>query len=95
MDINRFEISTDVTWRDQPVHLTVTEFLMLLAMARRPGHVKTREQLMREGYPYDVYVSERTIDSHIKRIRRKFADVVPDFDGVETVHGLGYRYRES
>lgn len=90
LDLDRYS----VTWRDQPVQLTVTEFLMLLAMARRPGHVKTREQLMREGYPYDVYVSERTIDSHIKRIRRKFADVDEDFDGIETVHGLGYRYKE-
>lgn len=90
LDLDRYS----VTWREQPVRLTVTEFLMLLAMARRPGHVKTREQLMREGYPYDVYVSERTIDSHIKRIRRKFADVDADFDGIETVHGLGYRYKE-
>lgn len=90
LDLDRYS----VTWRDKPVQLTVTEFLMLLAMARRPGHVKTREQLMREGYPYDVYVSERTIDSHIKRIRRKFTDVDTDFDGIETVHGLGYRYKE-
>ena len=91
LDLDRYSVS----WRDQPVQLTVTEFLMLLAMARKPGHVKTREQLMREGYPYDVYVSERTIDSHIKRIRRKFAAVDAEFDGIETVHGLGYRYRES
>ncbi len=90
LDLDRYT----VRWGDDQVQLTVTEFLMLLSMARRPGHVKTREQLMREGYPYDVYVSERTIDSHIKRIRRKFAQVDPGFDGIETVHGLGYRYRE-
>jgi len=91
LDLDRYTVH----WRDHSVSLTVTEFLMLLAMARRPGHVKSREQLMREGYPYDVYVSERTIDSHIKRIRRKFAQVAPDFDCIETVHGLGYRFREA
>ena len=75
--------------------LTVTEFMILNALARRPGHVKTRQQLMQEGYPHDAYVSDRTIDSHIKRLRRKFVDVDPDFDGIETVYGLGYRYRQG
>ncbi len=91
LDLDRYTVH----WCQQSVSLTVTEFLMLLAMARRPGHVKSREQLMREGYPYDVYVSERTIDSHIKRIRHKFAAVDQAFDAIETVHGLGYRYREA
>ncbi len=81
-------------WRGRPVALTVTEFLILNALARRPGHVKTRQQLMEEGYPHDAYVSDRTIDSHIKRLRRKFFDADPDFDGIETVYGLGYRYRQ-
>ena len=67
----------------------------LHALARRPGHVKTREQLMNEGYPHDTFVSDRTIDSHIKRIRKKFVAVDDRFDGIETVYGLGYRYTEE
>ncbi len=82
-------------WGGRPVPLTVTEFLMLRALVRHPGHVKTRNQLMSEGYPHDTYVSERTIDSHIKRLRRKFEDVDPEFAAVETVYGLGYRYRSD
>ncbi len=82
-------------WRDRAVPLTVTEFMILNALARRPGHVKTRQQLMEEGYPHDAYVSDRTIDSHIKRLRRKFLDADPEFDGIETVYGLGYRYRQG
>jgi len=77
------------------VPLTVTEFMMLHALVRRPGHVKTRQQLMEQGYPHDTYVSDRTIDSHIKRIRKKFSTIDPGFDGIETVYGLGYRYTES
>jgi len=75
--------------------LTVTEFLILKALTRHPGHVKTRQQLMQEGYAHDVYVSERTIDSHIKRLRRKLSGADPAFDRIETVHGLGYRYQEG
>lgn len=82
-----------VRWRDQPLQLTVTEFLLLRALARRPGHVKSRQQLIEEAYSHDTYVSERTIDSHVKRVRKKFHGVDPDFDGLETVYGLGYRYR--
>ena len=82
-------------WKDQEIPLTVTEFLILRALARRPGQVKTRRQLMEEGYPHDAFVSERTIDSHIKRIRRKFEAAEPAFACVETVHGLGYRYRRA
>ena len=80
-------------WNGTPLALTVTEFLILRALVRFPGHVKTRRQLMEEGYPHDAYVSERTIDSHIKRLRRKFADLDSSFEAIETVHGLGYRYQ--
>ncbi len=85
----------EVRWRDAPVGLTVSEFRVVDALARRPGHVKTRTQLLEEGYPHDAYVSERTIDSHIKRIRRKFEEVEPSFDEIETVYGLGYRWRRD
>ncbi len=84
-----------VRWRGAAVPLTVTEFLMLHSLVRHPGHVKTRDQLMSEGYPHDTYVSERTIDSHIKRLRRKFEQADPGFAGIETVYGLGYRYRSD
>ena len=82
-------------WDGRPIGLTVTEFLILRALARRPGHVKTREQLIEEGYPHDTYVSDRTIDSHVKRMRKKLDAVAPGFDGIETVYGLGYRWREG
>ncbi|HSM12911.1 MAG TPA: response regulator transcription factor [Thermoanaerobaculia bacterium] len=78
----------------RPVALTVTEFLMLSALARHPGHVKTRRQLMEQGYAHDAYVSDRTIDSHIKRLRHKLCEADSGFDAIETVYGLGYRYRE-
>jgi len=84
-----------VRWNDTEIPFTVTEFRILQALARRPGQVKTRRQLMEEGYPQDAFVSERTIDSHIKRIRRKFEEIDPGFGRVETVHGLGYRYRRA
>jgi two-component system response regulator ChvI len=90
LDLERFT----ARWEGAPVALTVTEFMLLKALASRPGHVKTRRQLMEEGYPQDAYVSERTIDSHIKRLRRKFLELTPGFDAIQTVHGLGYRYRE-
>ena len=81
-------------WRGQPVALTVTEFLLLQALARRPGIVRTREQLMDAAYPDRVSVSDRTIDSHVKRIRRKLTALDADFDAIEAVYGAGYRYRE-
>ncbi len=84
-----------VCWKGTPVPLTVTEFLIVAALARHPGHVKSRKQLMEQGYPHDAYVSERTIDSHIKRLRSKFAQVDPSFAAIDTVHGLGYRYVED
>ena len=83
-----------VTWKDSPVALTLTEFLLLQALARRPGIVKTRDQLMEAAYPERVSVTDRTIDSHIKRIRRKFDAVDRTFNALESVYGAGYRYNE-
>jgi two-component system response regulator ChvI len=82
-------------WRGEALALTITELLLLQALARHTGHVKTRQQLMEEAYPNDAYVSERTIDSHVKRLRRKFEGRDAAFAGIETVHGLGYRWVES
>ncbi len=82
------------TWEGDPVTLTVTEFLILQALAQRPGFVKSRDQLMDAAYDDQVYVDDRTIDSHIKRIRKKFRDVADDFNSIETLYGVGYRYRE-
>jgi two-component system response regulator ChvI len=84
-----------VSWGEEAVSLTVTEFLLLQGLVRRPGLVKTREQLMAEAYPDRVSVSDRTIDSHIKRIRRKFMAVDPAFDAIEGVYGAGYRYLQG
>jgi len=79
-------------WKGAPVPLTVTEFLLLKALAQRPGIVKTRDRLMEEAYPEPTTVSDRTIDSHVKRIRRKFQAVDPTFAAIEGVYGAGYRY---
>jgi two-component system response regulator ChvI len=84
-----------VTWDGKPVTLTVTEFLILEALASRPGVVKSRNQLLDIAYQDDVYVDDRTIDSHIKRVRRKFRAVDADFDGIETLYGVGYRFGEE
>jgi two-component system response regulator ChvI len=81
-------------WDGKPVTLTVTEFLILHALAQRPGFVKSRDQLMDAAYDDQVYVDDRTIDSHIKRIRKKFRDVDDNFNSIETLYGVGYRYRE-
>ena len=78
----------------KPVRLTVTEFLILQALAQRPGFVKSRDSLMDAAYDDQVYVDDRTIDSHIKRLRKKFKAVADDFDAIETLYGVGYRYRE-
>ncbi len=83
------------TWRDEPVQLTVTEFLILQSLAQRPGHVKSRDQLMDAAYGENVYVDDRTIDSHIKRLRKKFKSVDAGFDKIETLYGIGYRYAEN
>jgi two-component system response regulator ChvI len=85
----------DCVWDGRPVKLTVTEFLLLQALAQRPGFVKSRDSLMDAAYEDQVYVDDRTIDSHIKRMRKKFRQVDPEFDAIETLYGVGYRYRES
>ena len=84
-----------VTWDGGVVTLTVTEFLILETLAQRPGIVKTRNQLMDAAYQDDIYVDDRTIDSHIKRIRRKFRQVDNEFDAIETLYGAGYRFSEE
>jgi two-component system response regulator ChvI len=84
----------ECTWEGKPVRLTVTEFLILQALAQRPGFVKSRDSLMDAAYDDQVYVDDRTIDSHIKRLRKKFKAVADDFDAIETLYGVGYRYKE-
>ncbi|WP_010544986.1 response regulator transcription factor [Sphingomonas elodea] len=84
-----------VTWGGVNVTLTVTEFLILETLAQRPGIVKTRNQLMDAAYQDDIYVDDRTIDSHIKRVRRKFRQVDPEFDAIETLYGAGYRFSDE
>ena len=79
----------------EPVRLTVTEFLILQALATRPGYVKSRDNLMDAAYDDQVYVDDRTIDSHIKRIRKKFRESDKSFDAIETLYGVGYRYKED
>ena len=84
-----------VRWNERKVALTVTEFRILEALVRQPGYAKSREQLLKEGYPYDEYMSDRNIDGHIKRIRKKIVQLDPEFDEIETIYGLGYRYRAA
>jgi two-component system response regulator ChvI len=84
-----------VLWDGKAVGLTVTEFLILEALATRPGVVKSRNQLMDAAYSDDVFVDDRTIDSHIKRLRRKFREVDPQFSGIETLYGAGYSFADS
>jgi two-component system, OmpR family, response regulator ChvI len=83
------------TWNGEAVRLTVTEFRIIHALARQPGFVRTREQLLEEAFPQDAYMSDRTIDCHIRRIRAKIEAVDDTFDGIETLYGLGYRLREA
>jgi two-component system response regulator ChvI len=83
------------TWKGTELNLTVTEFLILQALARRPGHVKNRDQLIDAAYGENIYVDDRTIDSHIKRLRKKFKDVDQEFAQIETLYGVGYRYRAT
>ncbi|MDV4156226.1 MULTISPECIES: response regulator transcription factor [Rhizobium] len=83
------------TWKGEAVTLTVTEFLILHSLAQRPGVVKSRDALMDAAYDEQVYVDDRTIDSHIKRLRKKFKMVDNDFDMIETLYGVGYRFREA
>jgi len=82
-------------WKHENVKLTVTEFLMLKALIIHPGHVKSRDQLMDAAYGDSVFLDDRTIDSHIKRLRRKFRLVDPEFEQIETLYGIGYRFRNS
>lgn len=83
-----------VTWDGKDVTLTVTEFLILQTLAQHLGHVKSRDQLMDAAYTDDVYVDDRTIDSHIKRLRKKFRLVDENFSAIETLYGVGYRYKD-
>lgn len=83
------------TWKGEPVTLTVTEFLILQSLAHRPGVVKSRNSLMDAAYDDQVYVDDRTIDSHIKRLRKKFKVVDTDFEMIETLYGVGYRFKET
>ncbi len=84
-----------VTWDGKPVSLTVTEFLILEALAIRPGVIKSRNQLMDAAYPDDIFVDDRTVDSHIKRLRRKFRAVDPEFGAIETLYGAGYSFTDG
>ena len=98
--IERGELRLDLDrhtcrWKGEPVNLTVTEFLLLKELAQRPGHVKSRNQLMDAAYGESVYVDDRTIDSHIKRLRKKFRAADSGFREIETLYGIGYRYREA
>ena len=98
--IQRGELTLDpgrhqCNWKGQGVDLTVTEFLILKSLAARPGHVKSRDQLMDGAYGEHIYVDDRTIDSHIKRLRKKFKAVDTDFAQIETLYGVGYRYRDA
>ena len=83
------------TWDGKPVVLTVTEFFILQSLAHRPGIVKSRDALMDAAYDDQVYVDDRTIDSHIKRLRKKFKAVDNSFDAIDTLYGVGYRFKES
>ncbi len=83
------------TWKGKKVDLTVTEFLLIQAIAKHPGHVKSRDQLIDAAYGEHIYVDDRTIDSHIKRLRKKFREVDEEFSEIETLYGVGYRYREA
>ena len=80
-------------WKGKEVTLTVTEFLLVEALARRPGHVKNRDQLIDAAYGENIYVEDRTIDSHVKRLRRKFRQTDKEFSEIETLYGVGYRYK--
>ncbi|MEM1087851.1 MAG: response regulator transcription factor [Pseudomonadota bacterium] len=91
LDPNRHACS----WDGHPVRLTVTEFLILQSLAQRPGYVKSRDNLMDAAYDDQIYVDDRTIDSHIKRLRKKFRESDKEFDAIETLYGVGYRYNES
>lgn len=81
-------------WNEKALTLTVTEYLLVKCLAITPGYVRTRDQLINAAYGESVYVDDRTIDTHIKRIRRKFKEIDPEFDEIETLYGIGYRYKD-
>lgn len=81
-------------WKGQPLNLTVTEYLLVKTLASKPGHVKNRDQLISQAYGDSIYVDDRTVDTHIKRIRRKFREIDGEFDSIETLYGVGYKYKE-
>ena len=85
----------ECSWRGLGVTLTVTEFLILKSLVSRPGHVRSRDQLMDAAYDDNIYVDDRTIDSHIKRLRKKFKEIDDDFSQIDTLYGVGYRYKDS
>ena len=95
----RGELTLDETkhqciWQNNDIQLTVTEFLLVKALAARPGMVKSRDQLIDAAYGDNIYVDDRTIDSHIKRVRKKFRTTDDTFDHIETLYGIGYRYKD-
>ncbi len=94
-DLRMDPLRHSVSWRGKEVALTVTEFMLLQALAQRPGFVKSRDQLMDVAYDDQVYVDDRTIDSHIKRLRKKMRAVDDSFSAIETLYGIGYRYNEA
>ncbi|MBK9586358.1 MAG: response regulator transcription factor [Alphaproteobacteria bacterium] len=94
-DIELDEARHLCTWKKRPVNLTVTEFLLVKSLVTRPGHVRTRDQLIDMAYGENIYVDDRTVDSHIKRIRNKFKKVDDSFDQIETLYGVGYRIKEA
>ncbi len=83
------------TWKNDPINLTVSEYLLLKTLVEHPGHIKSRDQLIDIAYGHSVYVDDRTIDSHIKRVRRKFRESDQEFNHIETVYGIGYKYKDT
>ncbi|HZH46928.1 MAG TPA: response regulator transcription factor [Roseococcus sp.] len=94
-DLTLDETKHSCMWKGKPVQLTVTEFLLVKTLAIRPGLVKNRDQLIDAAYGENIYVDDRTIDSHVKRVRKKFRAVDDDFAQIETLYGIGYRYKEQ
>jgi len=93
-DLMLDETKHQCLWKNQDIQLTVTEFLLVKTLVLRPGMVKSRDQLIDAAYGDSIYVDDRTIDSHIKRVRKKFRHVDDNFDAIETLYGIGYRYKE-
>ena len=85
----------EILWQDRQVVLTVSEYLMVKSLALKPGHVRTRDQLITDAYGESIYVDDRTVDTHIKRIRKKFREIDEHFDSIETLYGVGYRYKDQ